>query len=99
VAIDPSGERVLLVSLIPIYGRGDAASLTFVILSFQPHYGHEFLSESTSACGAMQGQCLRGACTLFLTSGCMLIPFPGRLQSMATLDEGDQRQMWEFIRT
>jgi hypothetical protein len=32
----------------------------------------------------------------FFTSGCLLILF--RLQSMATLKEGDKWQMWEFIR-
>ena len=32
----------------------------------------------------------------FFASGCLSIPF--RLQSMATLEEGDQWQMWEFIR-
>ena len=37
-----------------------------------------------------------GVCPFFFTSGYLSIPF--RLQSMATLKEGDQRQMWEFIR-
>ena len=32
----------------------------------------------------------------FFASGCLSIPFG--LQSMATLKEGDQWQMWEFIR-
>ena len=32
----------------------------------------------------------------FFASGCLSITF--RLQTMATLKEGDQRQMWEFIR-
>ena len=32
----------------------------------------------------------------FFASGYLSIPF--RLQSMATLKEGDQLQMWEFIR-
>ena len=32
----------------------------------------------------------------FFASGCLSIPF--RLQVMATLEEGDQLQMWEFIR-
>ena len=32
----------------------------------------------------------------FFASGCLSIPFG--LQSMATLEEGDQWQMWEFIR-
>ena len=31
----------------------------------------------------------------FFASGYLSIPF--RLQSMATLEEGDQLQMWEFI--
>ena len=31
----------------------------------------------------------------FFASGCLSIPF--RLQLMATLKEGDQWQMWEFI--
>ena len=31
----------------------------------------------------------------FFASGCLSITF---LQPMATLKEGDQRQMWEFIR-
>ena len=37
-----------------------------------------------------------GVRPLFFASGCLSIPF--RLQSMATLKEGDQWQMWEFIR-
>ena len=32
----------------------------------------------------------------FFASGCLSIPF--RPQSMATLKEGNQWQMWEFIR-
>ena len=32
---------------------------------------------------------------IYFASGCLLIPF--RLQLMATLKEGDQWQMWEFI--
>ena len=63
---------------------------------FQSHYGHKSrLSEFTSTHGA-RSQWSRGACPLFLTSDCLSIPF--RLQSMATLKEGDQFQMWEFIR-
>ena len=34
--------------------------------------------------------------SIFLISGFLSIPF--RLQGMATLKEGNQWQMWEFIR-
>ena len=37
-----------------------------------------------------------GVCPLFFISGFLSISF--RLQGMATLKEGDQWQMWEFIR-
>ena len=37
-----------------------------------------------------------GVRVLFFASGSLLIPF--RLQLMTTLKEGDQWQMWEFIR-
>ena len=37
-----------------------------------------------------------GVCVHFyFVSGCLSISFP--LQSMATLKEGDQLQMWEFL--
>ena len=37
-----------------------------------------------------------GVRSIISAPGCLLIPL--RLQSMATLKEGDQLQMWEFIR-
>ena len=34
----------------------------------------------------------------FFASGCLSIPFGLRSLEMTTLKEGNQRQMWEFIR-
>ena len=45
--------------------------------------------------GTGKGGACAGVRIHFFPSGYLLIPF--RLQSMATLKEGDQRQMWEFI--
>ena len=75
-------------------------AISYIILFFQSHYGHESrLSELTSTLGARShdhSYSSRGACPLILTSVCLSIPF--RLQVMATLEKGDEWQMWEFIR-
>ena len=66
---------------------------------FQSHYGRESrLSESTSTCGAANSLSFesRGKCPFCFASSCLLMFL--RLQSMATLKEGDEMQMWVFIR-
>ena len=92
LAIDPSGWRVLLASLIPTYLQASRRNIIYHTI-FLSHYGHESrLSESTSTRGATSRICsTRDACPLFSTSGFLSILF--LLQSIATLKEGDQFQM------
>ena len=106
MAIDPSGWRVLLVSpslvLTHLQGRCSVSFHTIFFFSLTTDINRTSQNPQVPEAqpGFYESDDLNvpGVRVLLFcfVSGCVSIPI--RLQSMATLKEGDELQMWEFIR-